>query len=775
MPETAAAAVAAIEAITLQEVVAFAAKVVISAVVMRALSPKPPSLDFTQAARARKTAIRNSVASRTVVYGTARVAGPLVYAGSTGGQSEYLHLVMPLAGHECSAIDDVYLSDMLSTDARFTTSSTSQNHKVVDWTLSGTYAGGETVSVTIAGEVFSTSGQGSLAATVATLVSAAQASSTHGATITSPSSLVLRATDGFAGRDFGVSSSAGPSMAWTVTTVTEATTTTTTDVVRVSKHLGYASQTADSDLAAESTEWTAEHRLRGVAYMYIRLKWDSTAFPTGMPSPSAVVRGRKIYDPRTATTAHSNNAALCILDYIRNASFGLGAADDEIDFDSFISAASICDEPVAVKAGGTQARYTCDGVIDLAQRPDDIIEQMLTSCDGRLVYSNGRYRLHVATWDAPAWSLDEDDLRGEMRVRPKTQRAALFNKLKGTYIDPNQRWEPADYPPQTNAAWAVEDGGETITRDLALPFTIDPSRAQRIAKIVISRSRYSMTVEMPCKLTAMPVAVWDVVEVTSASLGWSAKQFRVLSWSLSDDGGVDLLLQEEASSIYTWTAATDEITIGAAPDTTLPDLSAVAPPTAMQVVSSPLITAEGVQIPRLNVTWTASADAFLAGYQIQYKASTETEYLSGFPLAIVTESTIAYLDSGTSYDVRIRAVNGRGAVSTWVEVARTTASGDTTAPGVPTSPSATGGSGQITIGWTAPSDADFTRVTIWEHTSNDSGAATLYTTVYGLPAAAGSYVRTGLGSGVTRYYWIKALDASGNASAFSTGVNATTT
>lgn len=776
MAETVAAVAAAVEAITAVDVAIFAAKVVASAAISRALAPKPPSLDFTSAARARKTAIRSPVASRTVIYGEARVAGPLVYAGSSGSASEYLHLVMPLAGHEVDSIGDVYLTDKLSNDAQFSLTDTTQTYKTVDFLLDGTYAGGETVSVTLNGQLYSTSGAGSLAATVAALVAAAQADPANNCTITSPAALTLRATGQFAGWDFAVAQVAGPSMAWTVTTVAEPTTTTTTAMVRVAKHLGGASQSADADLVAESAEWTSAHRLRGVAYLYLRLTWNATAFPTGMPVPSAVVRGKQLYDPRTGVTAWSDNPALAILDYLRNAEYGLGADDDEIDFSSFVAAANVCDEPVAVAAGGTTARYTCNGVVDMAQRPDDVVEQLLTSLDGRLVYAQGTYRLHAGAAAAPSWAIDEDDLAGEIKIRPTLQRAALYNVLKGTYIDPSQHWEAADYPAQTSAAWLSLDGGEEITRDLPLPFTTDPAMAQRIARLVINRSRLgAMTVEARCKMTVFPVAVWDVVTLTNAALGIDAVQFRVADWRMEAEGGITLTLTREDSAIYDWDATTDEVVVGAAPDTTLPDLTAVPPPTDFAVVSSPLVTAEGVVVPRLAVTWTAPDDAFLVGYQLQYKPSTETDYVAGYPLARVTETVISYLHGAVAYDVRLRAVNGRGATSAWVEAARIVAAGDTTAPAAPSGVSATGGAGEIVVDWVNPSDSDFSRAEVYEHTSNDSASATLYGTVYGLPAAAGTITRTGLGSGVTRYYWIKALDASGNRSAFSSGANATTT
>ena len=54
----------------------------------------------TPEAKDRKQMIRSPVAARTIVYGEARVSGPIVFAGSTGAKNKYLHLVIVLAGHE---------------------------------------------------------------------------------------------------------------------------------------------------------------------------------------------------------------------------------------------------------------------------------------------------------------------------------------------------------------------------------------------------------------------------------------------------------------------------------------------------------------------------------------------------------------------------------------------------------------------------------------------------------------------------------------------------
>ena len=81
-------------------------------------------------------------------------------------------------------------------------------------------------------------------------------------------------------------------------------------------HLGTADQTADAHLmAAFPQKWTAAHRLRGVAYLYVKAQWNSDVWG-GVPNISAIVRGKRLYDPRTGITAWSDNPALMVRDYL---------------------------------------------------------------------------------------------------------------------------------------------------------------------------------------------------------------------------------------------------------------------------------------------------------------------------------------------------------------------------------------------------------------------------------------------------------------------------
>lgn len=116
-------------------------------------------------------------------------------------------------------------------------------------------------------------------------------------------------------------------------------------IARIKKHLGAAGQVADTDLIAESGgAWTTAHKLSGVPYLYLRLKWDQDKFPNGFPNVSAFVKGKKILDPRTDGYSYSENPALIAYDQLMDQTYGHAAQSSEIDTDLITAAANVCDE-----------------------------------------------------------------------------------------------------------------------------------------------------------------------------------------------------------------------------------------------------------------------------------------------------------------------------------------------------------------------------------------------------------------------------------------------
>lgn len=443
--------------------------------------------------------------------------------------------------------------------------------------------------------------------------------------------------------------------------------------IAVYKHLGSADQLADASLIAYCPDkWTSAHRLRGRAYIYVRMQKNPDLFPNGVPNIRAQVKGRKVYDPRSALTAWSDNNALCVADYLTNTSFGLGHVyADEINETLLIAAANVCDEPVTLAAGGTESRYTCNGTFLTSEQPKDILGQLKVSMGGNIVRVGGKWDIYAGAYITPTITLTEDDLRGAIQVRSRLSRRDLFNGVKGVFASPENGYQPADFPPVTNATYLSEDQGERIWQDVELPYTGTASMAQRLAKIELERVRQQITVVMPCKLSAWRLQPPQTVMLTNSKFGWSAKVFEVVELSLvtdtGEDGapylGVDLVLRETAAAVYDWSSG-EETTVDPAPDTDLPDPFNVAPPGAPAVTEVLYETTGSAGVKaRATAVWGESADAQVLEYGLEFKLSSASSWTRR-PNVRAPTDVLDDLTPGT-YDFRVRAFSRIGVASAY--------------------------------------------------------------------------------------------------------------
>lgn len=319
--------------------------------------------------------------------------------------------------------------------------------------------------------------------------------------------------------------------------------------VRIKQHLGSPTQTADSDAVSEITEWTTAHRAQGIAYLYCRFEYNTEKFVNGVPTVRARIKGRKVYDPRTATTAWSDNPALCVRDYLTS-DIGLGQLDDEIDDDLVETAADVCEETVS-----SADRYTCNGSFLLDSRPEDVLRNLMSSMGGTIWYANGKWGIQAAKYVAPEFSFDEDDLRGDVRISTKHSRRDNFNVMTGVYRGPETEYQEGDFTPVTDAAYVTEDGGVESYGDLPLFFTDTDVMAQRIAGIALRRNREQLTVSAQFGFKAMSVRVGDIVNFSYEYMGWVDKEFEVVDWKFGFDKDLNIaiamILREIDETVFT--------------------------------------------------------------------------------------------------------------------------------------------------------------------------------------------------------------------------------
>lgn len=523
--------------------------------------------------------------------------------------------------------------------------------------------------------------------------------------------------------------------------------------------------------------WTEAHRQAGCTKIYVRLTFNVDIFPNGVPNITAVVKGKKVYDPRTLTTAWSDNPALCVADYLRDSTFGLGHALAEIDETALTAAANICEESVSLASGDTESRYTCNGSFDSSIAPKEAIARMLSAMQGTAVYLGGTWRIHAGAYLTPTVTWGEDDFAGPVNVQALLSRRDNFNAVKGVFVDPNSLWQQTDFPPITNATYETEDNGERVWQDIDLPFTQSASMAQRIAKIQLERARQPITVTGRLKLSAYAVQPPDTVMLTLARFGWSSKVFEVSEATLAVDqdpvGGpilvVDVTLRETVSTIYTW-SANEEQTIDPAPATNLPNPLQVDAPGAIEVDETTYTTRDNTGVKaKAIVSWQASPDPYVLEYEPQYKLRSDTSYT---PLTRTRGTMVDIQDVAPGdYDIRVRAISVLGVASSWTE-RRTQIYGLLAPPAAITGLTIQSAGGLAILQWTQPTDQDVLlggRIDI-RHSNSESGGPTwAEATPIGqsLPGAQTIAV-VPLKSGT---YFVRAYDASGTGAASATSVS----
>lgn len=460
---------------------------------------------------------------------------------------------------------------------------------------------------------------------------------------------------------------------------------------------GYVGQTVQPDLNQQKpTTWTIDHRQRGCAGCYLILVWDQNLFPEGYPEITFKVRGKLVYDPRLGgigtPRVYSRNAALILADFLTTSVFegGYGISYYNLNEAALIEAANICDQDVAIAAGGTEKRYCIDGIYSTDDSREDILNQMLAAMGGDLVIEGGYYYIYPAVYRTPTITYTEDHCRDSLIIKTHVSRSDSFNAVRGTFVSPDNNYLEADVPEVKGDFYITQDGGVKIYEDIALNFVTQKAQAQRLFKIELERIRQGMAITFRANLSALRSRVCDVVGLSLDQYGFSPKLFEVIETNIIIENdlaiGVDLELRETASGIYTFSPS-EEVNYDLAPNTNLPDSKDIQPPTSFTCssgTSTLYIRADGSIQPRILLTWIAPQNPYVmfgGMFEIQIKRSAESLWQQvAVTQSNITTQYITDVQEGVAYDVRIRSINTINVASTWVTISSHTVVGKTQPP-----------------------------------------------------------------------------------------------
>lgn len=352
--------------------------------------------------------------------------------------------------------------------------------------------------------------------------------------------------------------------------------------------IGDGTETAWPDLVSAFSQWTADHRIRGIAQTQVWAVNPGTSdekfgrmFQGGIKPVRLRARISLFehpWDPRLNSgaggRAWTTNAALVVA-HLRT--LLPGASSSSIDWTNISAIADDADALVDTRGGETAPRATLSGGGEGPMTADVVLDFLKCAGLEEVLAPDGKVRL---AWleDYPAAELH---LTAEHIVSLTVQRGPEGvrrpNVCRVQFLSPERQYTVAELPVQTfgggggaydGPAWArIEDEviayGEQETT-IELPFCPDASQAQRIARRLFHMERADV-LEIVTTFAGVAVFGARTIDVDVPDVGAQGAtvtlRCRVEGWTLDDAAGqVRLICRAIPNVLQTaWNPATDEV------------------------------------------------------------------------------------------------------------------------------------------------------------------------------------------------------------------------
>lgn len=589
---------------------------------------------FNAAQVDRLVNINSTESPRELVLGRVRKGGQIFFRASTGVDNTKFVICIALAGHELDAVESYYLQDVPVTLDGSGYVQEAPYFTTPKETVTEILPTGDTTIVLahtpISGSVHATSGSARESSSVSI-------ASVVGSTVTLVHSI-------------------GANTRITYQYIAEHS------AVKLRHYLGGAGQTADATLMSLfPTLWTADHIASGIPYVIGEFDFSEDAFPSGLPTITAIVRGAKIYNPVGSVTEWTENPALMQRHVLLHPQFGKRTSLRAEEEARILQAAADCNTPVGWSVNGVslpEPLYRAALVAPYGTAARDVLDDLATAMAGRWAHAQGQFFTKAGVFHASIRTIVETDLATVTRAKEgqesfsaisistHKERASKFNVAQVRIWDAAQSFKEVPLNPLKPAALIARDGVQMVQefRMSAVPYAY---QALHIAGLTMRDARDPLTVSLTCKLTVYHIELFDTVAVTLARFGWVSKLFEVVKRNWFGQGTIQLVLKEISAANYDLDA--DFVPGGFAENTALTTPFAIDPPgtlTASSGTGELTQMADGTIATNVRVAWpTITNFAILQGGWI------DVEYLLGGDGSWIRETV-----SGNSADALLRGV-----------------------------------------------------------------------------------------------------------------------
>jgi hypothetical protein len=330
-------------------------------------------------------------------------------------------------------------------------------------------------------------------------------------------------------------------------------------------------------------------------------KWDSTKLMTNTAfviikltySQTANIRG--IEQTRFQLTNSRTNTGDVFYDYLTNEVYGGAIPNNQIDITSLSALTTYSNQNFSYinQNGGTsiQPRFRFNGVIDTKRSIMDNLQDMASCCDCLLKYNEITAKWGVIVQQPTytvAMDLNDSNIVSAISISP-IDLAGAYNVIECKFPDNSVQdtFNTATFELSEIAPNLLFPNEPVNKMSVSLPLVNNDVQAQYIATRLLKSAREDLNLQLNINYVGIQLEAGDIVTVTNANYGWTAKPFRInkIVEQFSDDGAViaKLTLSEFNATVY------DDVSITQFQPA---DNTGISDPTFFGTVPAPVITAQ---------------------------------------------------------------------------------------------------------------------------------------------------------------------------------------
>lgn len=297
--------------------------------------------------------------------------------------------------------------------------------------------------------------------------------------------------------------------------------------------------------------WNGNKLMNNCAFAIIHLSYSQSANIRGIETTKF-----QIINSRTETGA-------CFNDYLINTRYGCAIASNQINVTSLNALTAYSNGAFSYFAPDgittfTQPRFRFNGTLDTNRTVMQNLQDMASCCDCLIKYNEITAQWGVIV-QSPTYTavmdINDSNMISAIQITP-LDIASSYNVIEVKFPDVSNQdaFNSATFDLAAIAPPLLYPNEPVNKMSINLPLTNNSVTAQYLANRMLKGGREDLQVQVSVNFVGVQLDAGDIVTVTNANYGWTAKPFRInkIIQQFNDDGAisVQLNMSEFNAAVY---------------------------------------------------------------------------------------------------------------------------------------------------------------------------------------------------------------------------------